>query len=55
MNEDLRRRIPPVIALGRVAFGLGLMATPAAGASVYLGAEAKTTERAVHEPRVRWS
>jgi hypothetical protein len=37
----LRRRIPPVIALGRVAFGLGLMATPAAGARVYLGAEAK--------------
>ena len=29
-----------MIALGRIAFGLGLMASPAAGAAVYLGAEA---------------
>lgn len=29
-----------MIALGRIAFGLGLMATPAAGAAAYLGAEA---------------
>ncbi len=40
MNEDLRRRIPRVIALGRIGFGLGLMASPAAGAAAYLGAEA---------------
>jgi hypothetical protein len=40
VNDDLRRRIPHVIALGRIAFGLGLMATPAAGAAAYLGAEA---------------
>ena len=30
-----------MIALGRVAFGVGLMATPTAGARAYLGAEAK--------------
>lgn len=30
-----------MIALGRIAFGLGLMATPAASAAVYLGAEAR--------------
>ncbi len=40
MNDDLRRRIPYLIALGRIAFGMGLMATPAAGARAYLGAEA---------------
>jgi hypothetical protein len=41
VNDDLRRRIPHLIATGRIAFGLGLMATPTAGARVYLGAEAK--------------
>ncbi len=41
VNDDLRRRIPHLIAFGRIAFGLGLMATPSAGAFVYLGAEAK--------------
>lgn len=41
VNDDLRRRIPHLIALGRIAFGVGLMATPAAGAWVYLGAEAR--------------
>ena len=41
MNDDLRRRIPHLIALGRITFGLGLMAAPTAGARVYLGAEAK--------------
>jgi hypothetical protein len=41
VNDDLRRRIPPLIALGRITFGLALMATPTAGARVYLGAEAK--------------
>ncbi|HLM96606.1 MAG TPA: DUF4267 domain-containing protein [Acidimicrobiales bacterium] len=41
MNDDLRRRIPHLIAVGRIAFGLGLMATPSAGAMAYLGAEAK--------------
>jgi len=40
VNDDLRRRIPTLIALGRITFGLGLMAAPAAGARVYLGAEA---------------
>ena len=30
-----------MIALGRITFGLGLMAAPAAGSAVYLGAEAK--------------
>ncbi len=30
-----------MIAVGRVAFGLSLMATPTAGARVYLGAEAR--------------
>jgi hypothetical protein len=40
VNDDLRRRIPRVIALGRIGFGLGLMASPAAGAAAYLGAEA---------------
>src|SRR5580704_16099662 len=32
--------MPHVIALGRITFGLGLMAAPAAGSAVYLGAEA---------------
>jgi hypothetical protein len=41
VNDDLRRRIPHVIALGRIAFGLGLMASPSASAAAYLGAEAK--------------
>jgi hypothetical protein len=41
VNDDLRRRIPRLIAFGRIAFGLSLMATPAAGAGPYLGAEAK--------------
>jgi len=41
VDDDLRRRIPRVIALGRITFGLGLMATPTAGARAYLGAEAK--------------
>jgi hypothetical protein len=41
VNDDLRRRIPHVIALGRIAFGLGLMASPSASARAYLGAEAK--------------
>lgn len=40
MNDDLRRRIPYLIAVGRIAFGLGLMAAPSAGSMVYLGAEA---------------
>jgi hypothetical protein len=40
VNDDLRRRMPHVIALGRIAFGLGLMTAPTAGAAVYLGAEA---------------
>jgi hypothetical protein len=41
VNDDLRRRIPHLIALARITFGLGLMATPVAGAAAYLGAEAK--------------
>ncbi len=41
VNDDLRRRIPYLIAVGRIAFGLGLMAAPSAGSMVYLGAEAK--------------
>jgi hypothetical protein len=41
VNDDLRRRIPHLIALARVTFGLGLMAAPVAGAGPYLGAEAK--------------
>ena len=41
VNDDLRRRIPHLIAVGRIAFGVGLMATPSAGAMAYLGAEAK--------------
>jgi hypothetical protein len=41
VNDDLRRRIPHLIALGRITFGLGLMAAPVAGAGPYLGAEAK--------------
>jgi len=40
VNDDLRSRIPRLIALGRIAFGLGLMVSPAAGAAAYLGAEA---------------
>ncbi len=41
VNDDLRRKIPHMIALGRIIFGLGLMASPTAGARPYLGAEAK--------------
>jgi hypothetical protein len=41
VNDDLRRRIPHLLALLRIAFGLGLMAAPVAGAGPYLGAEAK--------------
>jgi hypothetical protein len=41
VNDDLRRRIPHLIALGRIAFGLSLMVAPAAGAGPYLGAEAR--------------
>ena len=41
MNDDLRRRIPYLIAMGRIAFGLGLMVSPSAGSRVYLGVEAK--------------
>jgi hypothetical protein len=41
VNDDLRRKIPQLIALARVGFGLGLMVTPALGASVFLGAEAR--------------
>jgi hypothetical protein len=41
VNDDLRRRIPHLIALARIIFGLGLMATPVAGSALYLGAEAK--------------
>jgi hypothetical protein len=41
VNDDVRRKIPRLIALGRISFGLGLMATPTAGARVFLGAEAK--------------
>jgi hypothetical protein len=40
VNEDLRRRIPHVIALARIAFGLCLMAAPSVTARGYLGAEA---------------
>jgi hypothetical protein len=41
VNDDLRARIPHAIALGRITFGLGLMAAPSAGAFAYLGTEAK--------------
>jgi len=41
VNDDLRRRIPRLIALGRITFGLGLMAAPTAGARLYLGGDAK--------------
>jgi hypothetical protein len=41
VNDDLRFKIPHVIALGRIAFGLGTMASPTAGSLVFLGAEAR--------------
>jgi hypothetical protein len=41
VNDDLRRRIPRLIALGRITFGLGLMAAPTAGARMFLGGDAK--------------
>jgi len=41
VQDDWRSRVPHLIATGRIVFGLGLMATPTAGARVYLGAEAK--------------
>jgi hypothetical protein len=41
VNDDLRRRIPLLIALGRIGFGLGLMTSPTAGARLYLGSDAK--------------
>ena len=41
MNDDLRRRIPYLIAVGRIAFGSGLMVSPSAGSRLYLGVEAK--------------
>ena len=41
MNDDLRRRIPHLLALARITFGLGLMAIPVAVSRAYLGAEAK--------------
>jgi len=40
-DDDWRRRVPHFIATGRIAFGIGLMAAPTAGARPYLGAEAK--------------
>jgi hypothetical protein len=38
--DDWRRKVPYMIAFGRIAFGVGLMAAPGAGARAYLGAEA---------------
>jgi hypothetical protein len=41
VNDDVRRSISYQIALGRLAFGLGLMTSPAVAARAYLGGEAK--------------
>ena len=41
VNDDLRFKIPHLIALGRIMFGLGTMASPTAGSLAFLGAEAK--------------
>ena len=38
--DDWRGTAPYVIALGRIAFGLGLMTAPTLGARAYLGSEA---------------
>jgi uncharacterized protein DUF4267 len=40
VNDDVRRSISYQIALGRMAFGLGLMTAPAVAARAYLGSEA---------------
>jgi hypothetical protein len=41
VNDDVRRSIAYQIALGRIAFGVGLAAAPAVVARAYLGAEAQ--------------
>ncbi len=40
MPDDWRANVPSIIAGGRIAFGLTLMAAPALGARAYLGSEA---------------
>jgi hypothetical protein len=39
--DEWRRKVPYMIATGRIVFGVGLMVAPTASAFPYLGAEAK--------------